>query len=135
MGVSLTGPVNAQGAQWGCRYNPVDAQGDQLDYTVSGCKPGVQRDCVLCVRVYEGCGQTWLQVRSSTRYILNSIFDILYQMNRGMIYTTRPARDRVGRRPYRHTTNVRDWARNISTCTNREISEGAPPSAARIALK
>ena len=51
MGVSLTGPVNAQRAQWGCRYIPVNAQGDQLDCTVSGGKPGVQWDCVVCACV------------------------------------------------------------------------------------
>ena len=51
MGVSLTGPANAHGAQWSCRYIPVNAQGDQLDCTVSRDEPGVQRDCVVCVCV------------------------------------------------------------------------------------
>jgi len=56
------------------------------------------------------------------------------QMNGGMMYAMRQARDRAGRGPYRPTTNARDLARNISTYASREISEGAPPSS-RIALK
>ena len=40
----VIGPVKAQGAQWECRYIPVQAQGDQLDCTVSGDEPGVQQD-------------------------------------------------------------------------------------------
>ena len=50
--VSLLGSVNAQGAQWGCRYIPVNAQEDQLDCIVSGGKAGVQRGCVVCVCAY-----------------------------------------------------------------------------------
>jgi len=48
VGVSPTGLVNAQGAQRGCRYIPVNAHGDQLDCTVSGDEPGVQRVSELC---------------------------------------------------------------------------------------
>jgi len=29
MGVSLTGPVNTQRDKWGCRYIPMNEQGDQ----------------------------------------------------------------------------------------------------------
>jgi len=71
----------------------VNAQGDQLDCTVSGHEPGVQQDCAVCVCVCDGCGQTWLRDStkysgqtwlrdsSSTCYILNSIFDILYSFS------------------------------------------------------
>ena len=66
MGVSLTGPVNAQGTQWSCGYIPMNAQGDRLDCTVTGDEPGVQQDCVGCVCVYEGCRrpQSWVQTRA-----------------------------------------------------------------------
>ena len=78
MGVSLTGPVNAQGAQWGCN--------------VSGDGPGVQRDrvdvcmcvCVcVCVCVCEwdvsrlGCG---FYIQYPIFYTVYSIFYILYSI-------------------------------------------------------
>jgi len=65
--VSLTGPVNSQGAQWGCRYIPINVKGDQLDCTDSGDEPGVHWDCVVCVCVYEGCRcpQPWVRARAT----------------------------------------------------------------------
>ena len=58
----------------------MNAQGDQLDCTVSGGKTGVQRDCVVCVCVFEGCGMTWRWDHSFTCYILNFLFDVLYSI-------------------------------------------------------
>jgi len=64
MGVPLTGPANAQGAQWAC--------------TVSGDGPGVQRDCVIvCVCLWGKCRQIWLRVRSSIFHTRYRIFYIL----------------------------------------------------------
>jgi len=82
VGVSLTGPVNAQRAQWGC--------------TVCGDGPGVQRDCVdVCVCVSEGdvgrpdCGFVLLH---SMFYIVYCIFYILY-----ILHSINSGRFRVAR--------------------------------------
>ena len=65
VGVSLTGSVIAQRAQWGC--------------TVSRDGAGVQRDWVsVCVCVWGGCRQTWVWVCSSTFHMRYSICYILY---------------------------------------------------------
>ena len=71
MGVCLTGSVNAHRAQWGCRYIPVNAKGEQMDCTVSGDKPGFQQDCVVSVCV-------WMRDVGRLDYIVKSLqnFDV-----------------------------------------------------------